>query len=85
MVMDYQDLVSEDATARGEMYAFLQSDVSNPEIGKYHAILPRGKYENGLHKGQITNRAIGLSEIPNKIKDEARKFEKLIKGAKIWI
>lgn len=85
MVMDYRDLIDEDATARGDMYAWLQSDVTAPEIGKYHAILPRGKYENGLHKGQITNRAIGLSEIPNKIKDEARKFESLLKGAKKWI
>jgi hypothetical protein len=85
MVMDYRDLIDEDATARGEMYAWLQSDVSAPEIGKYHAILPRGKYETGLHKGQITDRATGLSEIPNKIKDEARKFETLLQGAKTWI
>ena len=82
-VVHYEELINPNFYKN--IYRFLESDVTSPEIGKYHSILPRGKYETGLHKGQITDRAVGLSEIPNKIKDEARKFESLLKGAKTWI
>jgi len=82
MVIKYEDLLF--SHSRPNLYKFLESNVTAPEIGEYHSILPRGQYENNLHRGKITSRSIGLSDIPSKIKDEARRFADLMKGVKEW-
>jgi len=86
MVVKYEDMVKPDNKLFLEfLYHFLESDVKAPEIGKYHSILPRGHYETNLHKGGITDRAVGFSGISNKLKDEARHFEELMEGSKQWL
>ncbi|MCK4776981.1 MAG: sulfotransferase domain-containing protein [Actinomycetia bacterium] len=82
-VVNYHELINKNFHQR--IYDFLESDITDPEIGEYHSILPRGQYETDLHKGKVTDRAIGLSETPNIIKDQARKFSNLLAGNKAWV
>jgi len=83
MVVHYKD-VCEGKTE--DLYDFAESDVQNPEVGYYHSILTRGKYENGLHGNEITKASFDYGKYYDKrISTEAVKLRNLLDREKAWL
>jgi hypothetical protein len=68
------------------LYGFCESDVKHPDIGGYHNVLKRGKYETEKHKGQITRESLSYetADLPSNVELEALKFRKLVNEEKSW-
>lgn len=81
-IVDYVDLCN--FTGFEDLYTFCESDVTKPDVGGYHAILARGKYEIDKHKGQITQGSIKYEYSGEMVDREAAKFRQLVNREKLW-
>jgi len=83
MVVHYGDIVANPSNIT-KMYELCKSEVTTPDIGGYHRILPRGEYETKKHGNAITTKSLGSVDTPAHIIEDAVKLRNLINKEKAW-
>ena len=84
-VVIYDDICS--GINNADFYRFCESEITNPDIGGYHAVMERGVYENDRHGGEITAKSVReIDTFDNpKVVADAKKFRDMIIGKMDWL